>query len=481
MLNNSRRIWWGAPSATQGMGHSSAHIAQAIERRLGKNFLPTFNQRPASKAPFIAQNNNSPRQKITPVQLQRQKSVAPKRRLISNYNQAVVSNSNTPKVTPPAFEQKNAVQRSIASGVFVKNNGNYLNQSAYQKPKVPQISRIQDQRVNEGAAPRLQVGLNQNIQKVQPYKGNYSYKGGINQSAQRQPNTAKPPVENKRPQNEQRPNYGGPVRNFFGNMGRRIQARRYRRNQGPRWTPIESIPQNTGPKQVAKAVGKFIKHEGGGVQSNCTGTLISPKHVILNSHCNDHQRFLRNGVMVFDYEQGKQGGGQSSYQCNKVILQDRPLDILILECQGRPGDKYGFVELEEREVPRGAETYIVHHPGGSPKKYSEGVFGGSGKSPNSYWDPNMRVWQMVPDRTTSYSTAYIKGGSSGSLSFDAHTHKAIMLNNSSRDSSTPQKAQGHTSASIVRVIKQRLGPNFLPKFTSAGNDQLASGHDGLRR
>lgn len=540
--NWSTDRWGRGRGDKSGRGIKTSYIVKAIESRLGSDFLPKSGANSVNSSAFIAQNNQGSNRVQYGEQNQRPtipQPVVPKmnnpqvirpsqqmanngqsfsqpqvqqrqtgRRLISSYNQAPLQKSpalQNPVIqssglnNAPAYNNQGAyksnVHRSIADGVLSQTKANYLNERAYAAPKkqiIPQVpagNNLQlNQQLNQPMAqiptPPIAVAPGQYQRRVIRLNGGVNQGNNVpaynnNQSANNQPayNNNQGANNNQQYQPDQQT---GPVRQMFQNMAQRIRGRKFRRNQGPMWVPIENLPQDTAPKQVAKSVGKFINYgktktfwENGQrvtahPQGNCTATLISPKHIILNSHCNSHKDIIENRAeVVFNYEQGKNKGEQKAFACNKIVLRDKPKDIMIVECEGRPGDEFGYVELEEKDVPAKTPTYIVHHPGGTPKKYSEGQYGGPAMTPNTYWDGRMNVWQNTPtDKSSTFNTGLIKGGSSGSLTFDANTNKAIMLNNSAKSDEIPSQAQGHTSASVVRLIKQRGLGHILAKSSS---------------
>ena len=528
-----------------GRGIKTSYIVAAIEGKFGKDFLPKSGGNAVhQQAPYIAQTpqginqpsahqlgqrtpianpvrpvaprinsgkmiaKNRPHM-LAPTQPSVRQVQRPQRRLITNYNQAPIANQrpiarvnqgsiNQGSINQGSINQgsvnqgtvnqvynpsKSGVQRSIAKNVFVKNNGSYLNMSAFQKPVkpvTPQIAQNNNQGINRPATPRKVIQLHNGNKNVP--QNNQAYRPRQNSNNNQAYNPRKAPVNKPAYQapKTQRQESVGPIRQMFRNMASRIRGRRYRRNRGPDWTPISNIPQDTAIKQVAKSVGKFITYDKpvvsweNGVQvtshpqGSCTATLIGPEHAILNSHCIGHKSRMYDGEMVFGYEKG---GRPEKYKCSEVVLRDDVHDMLIVKCKGRPGDKYGFVELEEKEVPRGTETYIVHHPNGTPKQYSEGKYVGYRNLSETLNRPEYKGHIKYRAGTTS---AYITEGSSGSLTFSAKTNKAIMLNNSTEGSEHGHlPALGLLSSDIVKVIKRRLGPNFLPK-PSNGSDSLAS-------
>ena len=130
---------------------------------------------------------------------------------------------------------------------------------------------------------------------------------------------------------------------------------------------------------------------------------------------------MERGEIEFDFEAGKQS---VKYNCSKVVLRDDTYDMLIVECANNPGAKYGFVELEEREIRPGTQSYIVHHPEGSRKKYSEGVYKGFSNVEETIRHPEFQGHVHYRFAT---NTGHITQGSSGSLTFDARTLSLIHI------------------------------------------------------
>ena len=232
------------------------------------------------------------------------------------------------------------------------------------------------------------------------------------------------------------------------------------------FTPIEVLDRESIPWKISYSVGRFHKRTAIDNSSmmniqNCTFTLVSPHHIIGNSHCLDHTDDASNSFIELGYQESIPQDEREIYYCEHVVARSKYLDVLLLECEGRPGDKWGWVELAQTDAPIGEKTYTIHHPKAGYKKYTRGVNHGN-KMDGFVWS-NKHIWT---------NSATIAKGSSGSLTFSENTHKAIMVNFAG-GGGIGTRSMGSKSASVLDFFDELLGRDFLYQQSQGEKFRLA--------
>jgi S1-C subfamily serine protease len=136
---------------------------------------------------------------------------------------------------------------------------------------------------------------------------------------------------------------------------------------------------------AARSVGKLAFMRDG-LPASCTGFMIAGELMVTNRHCIDSQSRCNTAMVLFGYEQGKQGAltVQDQQDCLEYI--DTPelsaLDVAVIRVTGSPGasDRFGRLLLRDDDLPSQPEAlqeatagmFVVSHPGGAAKMVTKG-------------------------------------------------------------------------------------------------------------
>ena len=105
-----------------------------------------------------------------------------------------------------------------------------------------------------------------------------------------------------------------------------------------------------------------------------TGFLVSPDLFLTNNHVLPSSDLLADTMFRFNYEEDFQGQAQVSEELRaraKGVFHTNPhLDYTLIQLEGRPGRKYGWLPLRTRDISRGERVNIIQHPSGQPKQIS---------------------------------------------------------------------------------------------------------------
>ncbi|MEM8682554.1 MAG: serine protease, partial [Pseudomonadota bacterium] len=185
--------------------------------------------------------------------------------------------------------------------------------------------------------------------------------------------------------------------------------------EDPDFEEIIKYDKNLDITRVADAVAKLTFFDNG--FDSCTGFMISRNRMMTNHHCVSTLEVCETTMAIFDFHIDKLGNEVygDQYACNKVLVEDYDLDFAVLELQGNPGDKYGFLSFAPQEISRRQKLYIVQHADGQPKQIVK---------------ENCRVIDPIADGRVANSdfthTCDTLGGSSGSPVIGAD-HRVVGL------------------------------------------------------
>lgn len=161
----------------------------------------------------------------------------------------------------------------------------------------------------------------------------------------------------------------------------------------------------------------------------CTAFRVGPGNRLLtNNHCIDSTRQARRTEVWFNY-QCAECGGWATFRPTKVwgdelLATHRVLDFTLFTVDDFAAvQRYGFLELDPRQVAAGEEIYIPQHPAGAPNRValrSDRDVGGNCVVGNPY----AHGYGWYTDMAYFCDT---QGGSSGSPVLSRDTHKVIAL------------------------------------------------------
>lgn len=219
------------------------------------------------------------------------------------------------------------------------------------------------------------------------------------------------------------------------------------------WADAASLPAGSVERRAANAAGYvFIPVSS----SRCSGFLIAPDVLMTNHHCVPDAAHAAGVIVNFQFEtQWRQEG---VVRCERFLGADATLDYALVGCTGRPGDRYGVLELDDAPVAVGAAITMLHQqcdwtttPDCEPtKKLSPGTITEVGA-------------RDVAHRADSL------GGSSGGAIVRAGTTSVVAINKSH---ALPDPAHGFAGANygtpmsaIVPHLRARF-PAVLPTCAS---------------
>ena len=208
------------------------------------------------------------------------------------------------------------------------------------------------------------------------------------------------------------------------------------------WVDVAALAEGSAAKANASAVAYLSIPTAG---SRCTGFLIAPDVLMTNHHCIPNAAAAVGVEASFRYETG--AAPEAPVSCATFIGNDDTLDFALLQCAGRPGDRYGVVGLEARAAVAAERVYVVHQncdyyadSGCAPtKKYSAGVVRQTGN-------------EIGHDADTL-------GGSSGSPLFGESSHAVIGLHHAGADNGGNGRGSMNWAvpmSRIVPVLQQRF-------------------------
>lgn len=170
----------------------------------------------------------------------------------------------------------------------------------------------------------------------------------------------------------------------------------------PRWESLSSFSEGSKYRVASSPVGRLKIKKSGGV-SLCTGFLVGNGLILTNNHCISDDSSASEAIIEMGYY-ARMGSPKKYIVDVNPVLTEKGKDISLLRVNGSPEDVWGNVEFNIQDISPGEELFIIHHPGGQPKKVSRvGCFTGPVQ--------NLRHGRFLHQCDTV-------GGSSGSPIFD---------------------------------------------------------------
>jgi len=218
--------------------------------------------------------------------------------------------------------------------------------------------------------------------------------------------------------------------------------------------PISEFNESDEFRKKSSPVGRLsllVRSENGEENvATCTATLIAEDRVLTNYHCiPGFSSKVLKAVIHFGYLRQDQDP-VAVYNVNiNPLVADATLDFALLSVEGSPGNKFGYVNLQPRQVAPNASLLIYHHPAGLPLRLTR--FRCKAYAGQTY------------SGTTFRHRCDTLGGSSGSLIYD-NNHAVVALHHSGglTNDSASSFNLGTDIAAVVKKIEesyQRKAPN----------------------
>jgi len=178
------------------------------------------------------------------------------------------------------------------------------------------------------------------------------------------------------------------------------------------------------------------------VESRCTAFLIDVDVVMTNRHCITKAQDADGATVTFGYEADKKIK-RIKYLCDEFIDNNEEVDVALLRCKGRPGDKFDTVEFSTSTLKKGDELYVIHQNCDYftnqkcdwTKKISQGKTVGSKNS-----------MEFIHNADTF-------GGSSGSPVFSRKTHQLIGLHHAGMGNMGDGRGTENYAVKTSQVLK----------------------------
>ncbi|MFI5390585.1 MAG: trypsin-like serine peptidase [Bacteriovoracales bacterium] len=183
-------------------------------------------------------------------------------------------------------------------------------------------------------------------------------------------------------------------------------------------------------------------------QSRCTGFLISQNILMTNYHCVS-DAILAVGVLA-DFSHEIDSNHKDEYSCEKFLYSNKDLDFTLLECEGNPGEKLGFLSLESESVGLGDPVYMIHHN----CDYIE--------EPACDYTKKLSYGKVIRvEEDGIYNTTDSLLGSSGSPVISALTGKVVGIHHSGEVTGNNQRGPYNIAIPSKKIQKYLLENKFI--------------------
>lgn len=105
-----------------------------------------------------------------------------------------------------------------------------------------------------------------------------------------------------------------------------------------------------------------------------TGFMVAPNLLMTNHHVVSDAAMLPGVMIRFNYQEDFEGKAETPRDYNAepvgIFHANEELDYAILQVQQEPGNEWGWLPLQGRDVKQGDRINIIQHPNGQPKQIS---------------------------------------------------------------------------------------------------------------
>lgn len=125
--------------------------------------------------------------------------------------------------------------------------------------------------------------------------------------------------------------------------------------------------------EIARSV-SYIGVQSGYQRWSGTGFLVTKDLLLTNHHVLPNKDLLLNSIFRFNYEDDFRGHAQPSEEYhakhNGLFHTNKDIDYTLVQLDGEPGTKWGWLPLLSRNIKRRERVNIIQHPAGRPKEIS---------------------------------------------------------------------------------------------------------------
>ncbi|MCG9886383.1 MAG: serine protease [Cyanobacteria bacterium] len=105
-----------------------------------------------------------------------------------------------------------------------------------------------------------------------------------------------------------------------------------------------------------------------------TGFLVAEDLLLTNNHVLPSSNLLQSSIFRFNYEDDFGGRAKPTDEyyakSNGVFYTNPELDYTLVQLDGNPGQRWGYLSLLPRNIKCGERVNIIQHPAGRPKEIS---------------------------------------------------------------------------------------------------------------
>ena len=125
--------------------------------------------------------------------------------------------------------------------------------------------------------------------------------------------------------------------------------------------------------EVARSVA-YVSVKSGAKRWSGTGFMCAPDLFLTNHHVVSEKALLSDVLVRFNYQEDFEGKAQPTSEFDAVadglFHANKALDYAIFQIADSPGNTWGYLPLDARDIRKDERINIIQHPNGLPKKIS---------------------------------------------------------------------------------------------------------------